>query len=145
LSKASNFGSRVSEIHQGSGRFTFKGDAPSSGVHTSDGKLYCGTYSPSRWFSDELKPFHDQIREFRDKHGTGGSKKSKSTGGNPHQAKNANRKLQQLKTQNEALKRNLSALKAGEKDNVTDEPVEQTPDNAGDAFGGQQSMKKKAK
>jgi hypothetical protein len=71
LSKASNFEPRISEIQQGSsgsGGFTFDGSTPSSGAHTSDGKLYCGTYSPSRWFSDDVKPFHEQIGEHRDQH-----------------------------------------------------------------------------
>ena len=141
LSKASNFEPRISEIHQGSGEsgdFTFDGETPSSGAYTSDGKLYCGTYSPSRWFSDDLKPFRDQIRELRTKHGTGGSRKGK----NPSQAKKATQKIQELKKQNDDLKRNLSALTAGELDA---EPAAETPDHAGDAFGGKESMKKKPK
>jgi hypothetical protein len=137
LSKASNFEPRISEIQQGSDEpsgFTFDGDTPRSGVHNSDGKLYCGTYSPSRWFSDDVKPFHDQIREHRDKQGPKNTK-----------SRNANRKLQQLQTQNAALKRNLSALKSGVQDDDT-AATEESQDNAGDAFGGGISMKnKKAK
>jgi hypothetical protein len=96
---------RISEIQQGSGEsggFTFDGSTPSSGAHTSDGKLYCGTYSPSRWFSDDVKPFHEQIKEHRDKQGHNSTK-----------SKNANRKLQELKGQSPAPKRNLLALKSG--------------------------------
>jgi hypothetical protein len=136
LSKGSNFEPRISEIQQGSsepGGFTFDGSTPSSGAHTSDGKLYCGSYSPSRWFSDDVKPYHDQIREHRDKQG------NKSTN-----SKSANRKLQQLRTQNAELKRNLSALKAGGGDDDT-VATEESHDNAGDAFGGKESMKKKSK
>jgi hypothetical protein len=62
LSKASNFEPRISEIQQGSsgsGGFTFDGSTPSSGAHASDGKLHGGTCSPSRWFSDDVKPFHE--------------------------------------------------------------------------------------
>jgi hypothetical protein len=128
LSKASNFEPRISEIQQGSGEsggFTFDGSTPSSGAYTSDGKLYCGTYSPSRWFSDDVKPFHERIREHRDKEGRNSTK-----------SKNANRKLQELKAQNAQLKRNLSALKSGGQNG---------DDNAGDAFGGKESMKKKSK
>jgi hypothetical protein len=137
LSKGSNFEPRISEIHQGSGEsggFTFDGSTPSSGAHASDGKLYCGTYSPARWFSDDVKPFHDQIREQRSKQG------QKST-----QSKNANRKLQQLQAQCAELKRNLSALKAGGTGDDDTAATEESHDNAGDAFGGKESMKKKAK
>ena len=138
LSKASNFEPRISEIQQGSSEssgFTFDGSTPSSGAHTSDGKLYCGTYSPSRWFSDDVKPFHDQIREHRDQHGQRNTK-----------SRNANRKLQQLKTQNAELKRNLSALKSGGHNGDDDTAAtEESQDNAGDAFGGRESMQKKNK
>jgi hypothetical protein len=138
LSKSSNFEPRISEIQQGSsesGGFTFDGSTPSSGAHTSDGKLYCGTYSPSRWFSDDVKPFHEQIRGHRDKHGRNSTK-----------SKDANRKLQELKTQNAELKRNLSALKSGGRNGDDDTAAtEESHDNAGDAFGGRESMKKKSK
>jgi hypothetical protein len=54
---AFNFEPRISEIQQGSdesGGFTFDGSTPSAGAY-----YYCGTYSPSRWFSDDVKPFHE--------------------------------------------------------------------------------------
>jgi hypothetical protein len=136
LSKGSNFEPRISEINQGSsesGGFTFDGNTPESGAHNSDGKLFCGTYSPNRWFSDDVKPYHVQIREHRNKKG---NKSSKS--------RDANRKLQELKTQNAELKRNLSALKSGGRDDDT-AATEESQDNAGDAFGGKESMKKKSK
>jgi hypothetical protein len=138
LSNASDFKPRISEIQQGSGEsggFTFDGSTPSSGAYTSDGKLYCGTYSPSRWFSDDVKPFHDRIREHRDKEGRNSTK-----------SKNANRKLQELKAQNAQLKRNLSALKSGGQNGDDDTAAtEESNDNAGDAFGGKESMRKKSK
>jgi hypothetical protein len=127
LSKASNLKPRISEIQQGSGEsggFTFDGSAPSSGAHTSDGKLHCSAYSPSRWFSDDVKPFHKQIRNHRD-----------SQGRNSTKSKNANRKLQELKTQNAELKRNLSALKSGGQNRDDDTAAtEESHDDAGDAF-----------
>ncbi len=137
LSKVSNFEPRISEIHQGSsesGGFTFEGSTPDSGAHNSDGKLFCGTCSPNRWCSDDVKPHHEQMREQRNKKG---NKSSESRG-------DANRKLQELKTQNAELKRNLSALKSGGRDDDT-AATEESQDNAGDAFGGKESMKKKSK
>jgi hypothetical protein len=134
LSKGSSFEPRISGVEHTSG-FTFEGGAPSSGVKTTDGKLYCGTYSPSTWFSDSIKPYHEQIQEIRAKHGRGKSK--------PRDRASATRKLQQVTQQYDVLKRKLAALKADVK--VEDEDVaEDGPtDNAGDAFGGQASMKKK--
>jgi hypothetical protein len=118
-----------------SGGFTFDGSTPGSGAHTSDGELHCGTCAPSRWFGDDVKPFHEQIRGHREKQGP------KST-----KSKTANRKLQQLKTQSAELKRNLSALKSGGQSGDDDTAAtEESHDNAGDSLGGQQSMKKKSK
>jgi hypothetical protein len=136
LSKASNFEPRISEIQQIGGDYTFEGDTPSSGVTTVEGKLFCGSYSPKVWWSDEIKPFHEQIKEIRGKHGRGRGK--------PKDKESASRKLQELKQQNADLKRNLAAMKAVD---VLAEPVEtdETHDNAGDAFGGQASMIKKKK
>jgi hypothetical protein len=136
LSKASNFEPRISEIQQGSsgsGGFTFDGSTPSSGAHASDGKLYCGACSPSHWFSDDVKPFDEKIMEHRDQHGN-----------RSINSRNANRKPQQLKTQNAELKRNLSALKSGGRDDDT-AATEESQDNACDAFGGKESMREKAK
>jgi hypothetical protein len=131
LSKGPSFQPRISEIHQ-TDDFTLDGEAPATGVHTTDGKLYCGTYSPDRWFSDEIKPFREQIMGIRKKHGKGGG------GGRSNSRNKAKRKLQQLEKTNEELQRNLSALQKS----TTDDDKEKN-DNAGDAFGGKSSMHKK--
>jgi hypothetical protein len=137
LSKGSNFEPRISEIQQVGGGYTFEGETPNSGVKTPEGKLFCGSYSPKVWWSDEIKPFHEQIKEIRGKHGRGqGKHKDKESAG---------RKLQELKQQNADLKRNLAAMKAAEALQETGEPDDDNHDNAGDAFGGQISMVKKKK
>ena len=146
LSKGSNFQPRISELGQKSG-FTFDGDAPANGAHTNDGKLFCGSYHPNRWFSDELKPFRDEITKIRqDNTGQHGNKSNKGHGkgkqSGKQSGKQARRKVQQLKKKNEDLNRKLSALKAKvgeEAPNATD--TNDTPAaNAGDAFGGRDSM-----
>jgi hypothetical protein len=134
LTKGSSFEPRISGVEHTSG-FTFEGGAPDSGVKTTDGKLYCGTYSPSRWFSDSIKPYHEQIKEMREKHGRGKSK--------PRDRETATRKLQQVTQQYDVLKRKLAALKAEGKEEEKDVTDDKPTDNAGDAFGGQASMKKK--
>ena len=52
LSKGSDFSPRsVSDVHQSQhSDWSFdKSDTPSAGVHTTDGKLFCGTYPGTRW------------------------------------------------------------------------------------------------
>ena len=71
-SKGSNFEPRISEIQRGpgkSGGLTFDGSASGSGAHASNGELGCGTCGPGRWLSNDVKPFHEQIRGHRDKQG----------------------------------------------------------------------------
>jgi hypothetical protein len=138
LARGSNFEPRISEIQQVGGDYTFEGEPPNSGVKTPEGKLFCGSYSPKVWWSDEIKPFHEQIKEIRGKHGRGqGKSKDKK--------ESAGRKLQELKQQNADLKRNLAAMKAVETPEAPVEEHNDTHDNAGDAFGGQISMIKKKK
>ena len=45
--------------------FTRDGLCPTNGVYTSDGKLFVGNYPGRRWFDDDVKPYHDQIKEIR--------------------------------------------------------------------------------
>jgi hypothetical protein len=144
LSKGSNFQPRISETRQ-TEEYTFDGNAPTTGVHTADGKLYCGTYSPDRWFSDDIKPFRDQIIELRNKYGNGSNrKKSGNRNRGNDQAKDARRQLQELKKQNKETTRNLSALKSDGGDNKRSDAKDNDvkDQNAGDAFGGKNSMKK---
>jgi hypothetical protein len=142
IAKGSNFQPRISGVHQNE-EFTFDGDMPSNGVHTSDGKLFCGSYPHKRWWSDELKPYRDQITSLRDKHDQNGKGPNKNgDDGKANQGRNAKRKLQALEKQNEELKRNLSALKSNT-GGGEDKGNSAKDDNAGDAFGGKNSMAKK--
>jgi hypothetical protein len=144
LSKGSNFQPHISETHQ-TEEYTFDGNAPTTGVHTADGKLYCGTYSPDRWFSDDTKPFRDQIIELRNKYGNGSNRnKSGNRNRGNGQSKDARRQLQELKKKNEELTRNLSTLKSDGGDNKRSDAKDNDAkdQNAGDAFGGKNSMKK---
>jgi hypothetical protein len=142
LSKGSNFQPRISEMHQ-TEDYTFDGDAPNQGVHTADGKLFCGSYSPTRWFSDEMKQFRDQIIKIRNKHGTSSGKNKGGGRGKgrpvPSHVTKAKRKIQQLKKKNDDLTRKLSSLKTPNDDKQS---KSKDKDNAGDAFGGKSSMKK---
>jgi hypothetical protein len=113
--------------------FTFDGETPSTGVHTIDGKLYCGHYSGTKWFSAEIKPFRDQITELRLKYQKGGAANNKTSKQqkakqrrqeskimkakrqvqelqNISEIMEAKQQIQELKNMNEQLKRNLSAL-----------------------------------
>ena len=110
----------------------------------SDGKLFCGTYAYEKWQSDSVKPYSDQITRYREKNPRGSNKNwyNGDEKGSPH--KGAKRKLQALEKQNEELNRKLSALKsnAGGGDNQAAAREPERNDNAGDAFGGKNSMGK---
>ena len=164
ISKGSNFQPRVSEVHR-SDDFTFDGDAPSNGALTPDGKLFLGTYSYQQWKSEDVTPFRVQIQELREKHGKGpnrargngnGYQGTKGPKGNDNKRKvdalkkNAELTLETLHKKKAELLRNLSAMKSqGEGGDeakrvpFSDDTKEPGNDNAGDAFGGKNSMKKK--
>ena len=44
-----------------SATYTRQGKPLTSGVHTSDGSLFIGSYSKDQWFSDDVKPYHQEI------------------------------------------------------------------------------------
>ena len=138
IAKGSNFQPRISEVQQ-TGDFTFDGDTPSKGAHTPDGKLFCGTYSWKSWWGDDVKPFRDQITSLREKHGKVSNKSGDDAKAN--QGRNAKQKLQALEKQNDELRRNLSALKSNT-GGGEDKGNSAKNDNAGDAFGGKNSMAK---
>jgi hypothetical protein len=153
LVKGTNFQPRISQLGQVG--FTFEGEAPSSGAHTSDGKLFCGTYAPVRWFHEDMKAFRQEITDIRsnnpewtggrrggNRNGKGGGKSGAFAGGKkqtqPH-SKQARRKLAALQKQNADLKRNLSSLKAEAA--ASEHDALDKHNKAGDAFGGKNSMR----
>jgi hypothetical protein len=121
LSKRASFQPRVSEIHHtgSSDDFILEGTAPAEGCHI-DGKLFCGTYSPKQWFSEEVKPHHSQIREIRRKHGNGKTRgNGNGNGGNSNGksrrsqlAIQAKQRIKALEKSNEMLKMNLAAFQS---------------------------------
>jgi hypothetical protein len=142
LNKGTSFQQRVSEVQTGSD-YTFEGDAPPSGAFSSDGKLFCGSYSHRQWFSDDMSDHRSRILELREHHpehkptGRGGG-----GGGNNrnhhrrNQAAKHTLKIKSLQLHNEQLQVKLSALKAAE---TTDDGKH---NHAGDNFGGRSSMGK---
>ena len=143
MSKGSYFSPRISDVHQSSD-WTFEGSAPSTGVHTTDDKLFCGTHSPNRWFCPEVRPFHTQINELWNKHNPNHQKRDNN---NDRQSK-ANQAKQQIKaleTSNAQLKIHLSAVQSSQGLGVASTPSPTENDKAGDAFGGRSSMGKKKK
>jgi hypothetical protein len=145
LSKGTSFQQRVSEV-QARSDCTFEGDAPSSGAFSSDGKLFCGSYSHRHWFSDDLSEHPTRILELRELHpeqkpnGRAGSRGGKSRSGpHRHNQTSYKHKIQALEKQNEKLQVKLSALKAEE----ANEEKEETHNHAGDSFGGRASMSRR--
>jgi hypothetical protein len=138
LVKSTGFQQRVSEVGSNHSGFTFNGVVPHSGVHTPDGKLFCGSYPYKVWFSDDVAPYRDEITELRNKHQPEG-KPPGTAAKRKNQVRKHAIKVKELQTQNEQLQLKLSALKSGEKDG-SGPPG--TNANAGDAFGGRDSMGK---
>jgi hypothetical protein len=120
--------------------FTFTGDTPASGAFTSDGTLFCGSYSHGHWFSEDMNDFREEIMRIRAQHpgrGRGESGGGKSGPNRRNQNKKHQLQIKEMKMQNEQLKIKLAALKSG--DVAEAEPN----DNAGVSFGGRSSMTKK--
>jgi hypothetical protein len=156
VSKGSNFQPRISEVSQTG--FTFEGEAPATGAHNADGKLYCGSYSPTRWFSDDMSSFRPQIQSIRESHGSpsgggrsggrgGGRGARGGRGGRGGRYQKEKRKLEELQVKNEQLSRKLAALQStGGVIPTSDVTPVITPapasSNAGDAFGGRDSMQR---
>lgn len=138
LVQTSSFQQRVSGVHTGSSGFTFDGDTPTHGAHTTEGKLFCGSYSHSRWFGDDMKQYRDEIIEIRQQHQPeyvgGGRKPGDGHPKRKNQRKKHQLKVKELKKQNEELQLKLSELKS----NVQDA---KPSSNAGESFGGRDSMK----
>jgi hypothetical protein len=102
---------RISEVHQ-TDKFTFDGDIPSTGCHTSDGKLFCGSYSNDRWFSKETEPYRSEITAIRESTRGQGGRNPRKRGGGGNRTSHAKRKLQELTKSNEKLQIQLSALQS---------------------------------
>ena len=134
---------------------TFEGPAPTHGAHTSDGKLFCGSYSNTRWRSDDMAPFRSQIMTHRATQPgySRGSGRDGERGGQAERVgryQKAKRKLDALQIEHATLNRTLAALQSTGGTVVatpaiatvvpTSSDVAATNTNAGDAFGGRESM-----
>ena len=79
--KKVTFRRNVSDMSSGKSGYTRDGECPMDGVYTADGKLFIGTYPGARWFDEDVKPYHDKIREIRKKNPrTGKSRRGKGGG-----------------------------------------------------------------
>jgi hypothetical protein len=137
LVKTSGFHQKVSEVN--TSNFTFDGEAPSSGAFTSDGKIFCGTYKRDHWFSDAVQPHRVEITELRAKHQPEGRPAGKDAAQHKNQVRKHQRTVKALKQKNTDFNLKLASLKSVNKD---DEAGPQPVVNAGDAFGGRDSMTK---
>lgn len=141
----------VSELQSSASNYTIQGSCPGNGVHTPDGKVYVGSYPKTKWFDESVKPYHDEIRAAREKHNLGGSGGSPGKRGSSPKKRGQQRKLKKLRAQlTEATTKNrtLAALvtgKGGDAEKGNTDNIDERDDQAGLAFGGKASMKKKKK
>lgn len=115
--------------------YTKEGNVPTSGVHTSDGSIFIGSYNANKWKSDNVKPYHKEIINAQAREG-GGS-------GNKHPSQSNKRKANVLKRSKSKIKKlksqlKISAAKLEEATMTKDESEDEegTSNNTGDSFGG---------
>ena len=107
------------------------------GVYTADGNLFIGTYPGGRWFDEDVKPYHDKIREIRKNNPRAGkAKKGKVIG----KINRNNRKIKKLKARVSELERVASVKGDGDNEEFQKEEVK---DDAGNSFGGRKAKKVK--
>ena len=127
--------------------YTRQGKPPTSGVHTSDGSLFIGSYSKDQWFSDNVKPYHQEIMQARKSNGVvknpnGGGNQSRKQKRHVNSVKRNKRKLKTLESQISTAKTKLKdqmVKKEDPEDSISDN--DEVSDNAGDEFGGKKSKK----
>ena len=128
-----------------SATYTKKGSCPSSGVYTSDGSIFIGSYDKERWQSESVRPHHAEITKARNSDGGGndgggrGGPPSRNTKRRLNAIKRNKKKLKTLESKIAAMK---TQLKDGKDDSSDAEGDHSNSSNAGDAFGGKNSRKK---
>jgi hypothetical protein len=151
LPKHVSFRSKVSELGTNDGH-TREGPCPDTGVKNKDGQLFIGNYVGNKWHSESVKPFHDDIRAARTEHGgAGGNHPSRSDKKGANQISRNKRKVSQLQAKISELQTKVDEARSEDSPNDADqedagESEDDKSDNqAGTAFGGKSSMKKKKK
>ena len=126
-----------------SAAYTRQGPPPSRGAHTSDGMLFIGNYTPEMWRSEEVRPYHQEIRQARSSDGGGssgdGGHGGQSGGGQSRSFKRRVKAINKNKKRLKKLNRQIAAAKAQLKSASATDEADAGGDNAGDAFGGKKS------
>jgi len=155
LTQKPPFRHNVSGVSTARNKFTDEGNAPSTGVYGSDGKMFVGSYSKEQWNSGSVTPFHDEIINARKEHGFY-PKKRKSSYREKRKVKKLKSKLKKAKQQNRALSEVISsgATNSGSSDQRNVQKTTSSSNssetntnnqNAGLSFGGKRSMVNKKK
>ena len=119
--------------------YTKDGSCPQTGVHTSDGKIFVGSYPREKWTSDSVKPYHAEITANRNSGEGGGTTRNQKRSVNA--VKRQKRKLKALKQQIETVKASVAAISTTAETN--EEDASSTGNKAGDSFGGKNSKRSK--
>ena len=119
---------------------TRDGECPTNGVFTVDGKLFIGKYPGTRWFNDEVKPYHNQIRKARNE------SSGKKINNNKYRSNNMKRKNTNINNRTKVgkLHARISELERANTETIKtkDSKIEKMDDEAGTAFGGRNAKKK---
>ena len=155
--KLSNFGRNrnISETNTVTGRYTREGQCPNDSVYTDDGSIFIGNYQGNTWNSPTVRSFHQEINKARGSGGHNNRQPSRTFKKNGNKMKNARRKLAKLKREVEQLKVQKSQISSTQAITDGTESTTQTGEEtsralvvstsqAGTAFGGKNSRKRKA-
>jgi hypothetical protein len=120
-----------------SATYTRKGPCPSSGVHTTDGDIFIGSYDKDKWQSDQVRQYHQEILKARTNDGGSNQDGRQQLQGQKRKINAIKRNRKKLKT----LEAKIAAAKAqlkqsGKKESSAED---EQHSNAGDAFGGKRS------
>jgi hypothetical protein len=150
LPKHVSFRSKVSALNTTTEGYTREGECPDTGVQTDEGKMFIGNYIGNKWHSESVKPYHDDIRKARAENS--GSRTPRSGKNGDNNIRRNKRTVSKLQAKISALEVKVAADKAhddtGKNSADTDEDTDgsdedQSNGQAGTAFGGESSIKKR--
>ena len=130
--------------------YTRQGPCPNSGVHTSDGSVFIGSYDNSKWRDSSVTPYHDEILRARGDDPNGAKSRGRPNSTNESTTPGHKRSTKAIKRNKKRLKqltKKIAAAKVELESLTTSDEVSKTGDGndngnkAGNAFGGKGSVK----
>ena len=125
--------------------FTRDGSCPKEGVHTPSGSIFIGIYDAAKWRSESVRKHHKEILEARKKDGAQDDQLTRTDKKRVSAINKSKKTLKKLKTKISAAKAIIAKAKQDESDQEVSSEDDADADQAGNAFGGRESVVKKKK